>query len=78
MFLLFRFDTYYPAGGAKDVKGLFATVEAAYESLGDDPGSMDNAHVYHVDVGRIVAAWAFDRELEGGWKWCDWTMENYG
>jgi len=32
MYLLFAFDTYYPAGGWHDYKGLFDTLQEAKEA----------------------------------------------
>lgn len=45
MFLLFAGDQYYPLGGWKDLKGVFATLELAQEAASKIQSQYDWWHI---------------------------------
>ncbi len=51
-FLLFTFDTYYPNGGAKDLKGSYKTLPEA--ALASYSFKEENIQIYDVQEGKIV------------------------
>lgn len=67
MWLVFIYDTYYPGGGIRDLKGTFATEElcqgeirAAYkDSLCPDDF---NAHYCHTDDVRFIQVYDEDTD----------------
>lgn len=58
-YLVFVYDTYYPAGGWNDLVGSYETLEEAIEQAARDAGSGDwkNYHIVDLQQQRVVARW---------------------
>lgn len=58
-YLVFSFRDYYPSGGARDLDGVFDTLEEAMASLPTfdwygQKGNGNSAHIYSIAKGEIV------------------------
>lgn len=64
-FFLFAGETYYPAGGARDYRGSYPTLNAALVAFDRRAGEAgwDWGHIAELtDSGQLVIVWRTDEE----------------
>lgn len=67
-YLLFKYNNYYPTGGAGDLVGRFSSLEDVEDQVTSWNGGKffaGNAHLYDLEANAIVKRWTRQDPLRG-------------